>query len=753
VRIPLDYYRILGLTSQATFEQIQQTHRDRVLSMPRREYSDAAIASRKRIIDHAYALLADPAQRRDYDASVALDQEELALDPSQKVDRDQPSVSEMEIDDQDLPGLLLVLYELGEYVQVLTIAQPYYSSDAISFQSVRISRDPDVTLTVSLAYLEVGRENWKQGQYESAALSLEAGQELLLREGLFLSVRSEIQADLFRLRPYRILELLAAPDSKVAEHRQGMLLLQEMLEARRGIDGTGNDSSGLGIDDFLRFIQQLRGYMTATEQQTLFEDEARRPSSVATYLAVYALIARGFSQRQPALIRRAKGLLVKLSVKQDIHLEQAVCALLLGQTEEANAAIDKSGEQDQVAFIRRNSEDSPDLLPGLCLYSERWLQEEVYPHFRDLVNQVVSLKDYFADDQVQSYLEELPNTNGLSNSDWTMPTFSTRLTTTASSQESENGSGDSGNEYVPPFHRRSDRRTDTKRPDRPTDTRFGVSAENRFGSSPDSKPEPKVPTYTAERTSRSGRTSLLDRPAELERTSNTRTLPPLPKPSSKQTSAKQVTKDGVRELKKPSTNARIRRVNPQRFILLILIVLGLMGGLVALSVWAWRSLMSPPKAESLVSMERSIAPLIAPAKSEALPVAAKPGPLDKETALKLIESWQAVKSKALGNGYETDTLPSILTDPVLSDWRFRAKELKAGNSYLQYISKAPEVSKVVPDGDDRARVTVRVSETRNYFNNGTLDPSTSKTDTSYTVEYDFVRKDDKWLIRDMLVSE
>jgi len=43
----------------------------------------------------------------------------------------------------------------------------------------------------------------------------------------------------------------------------------------------------LSLDDFLRFIQQLRSYLTAAEQQSLFEAESQRPS-VATYLAVYA---------------------------------------------------------------------------------------------------------------------------------------------------------------------------------------------------------------------------------------------------------------------------------------------------------------------------------------------------------------------------------------------------------------------------------------------------------------------------------
>lgn len=67
MRIPLDYYRILGLPIQATPEQLKQAHRDRTLQLPRREYSDLAIAARKQLIDEAYAILSDADQRNAYD--------------------------------------------------------------------------------------------------------------------------------------------------------------------------------------------------------------------------------------------------------------------------------------------------------------------------------------------------------------------------------------------------------------------------------------------------------------------------------------------------------------------------------------------------------------------------------------------------------------------------------------------------------------------------------------------------------------
>ena len=716
MRVPLDCYRILGLTHLSGLDKIHQAHRDRLLSMPRREYSDAAIASRKRIIDRAYEILVE-GDRAAITSTIALDDQ--PSDPS----LDKPVAKlppQVEADEKDFAGLLLILYELGESEKVLALAKPYYDPDEAEYQSARISpHDPDLLLSVSLSYLELGREYWKQGQYESAAISLESAQEILLREGLFLSIRSEIQADLFRLRPYRILELLASPDNQANEQRKGMLLLQEMLDARRGIDGSGNDYSSLGIDDFLRFMQQLRSYMTALEQQTLFEEEARRPSSVATYLAVYALIARGFSQRQPALIRRAKGLLVKLSAKQDIYLEKAVCALLLGQTEEASAAIDSSAEEDQISFIRQNSEGAPDLLPGLCLYSEHWLQEEVYPHFRDLMHQTVSLKDYFADEQVQAYLEELPSTGALS-SDWTSPV------------------GGSAS---------LDDRTN--------------NARNDLDPASRAITEPKLSTYAPEPPNRFQRstTPVIDRSAapHSDPSSNSNISGDLPKSRRfgstfpERNIAKNIN-ETVRGINRPVNSSLPKhKFNIGRLVAVIAIAIALVGGSLWLVVWAFRSLTSSPRSEASVTLEKPIASLVESFKTNTSVAIAIAGPLDKETATKLIEIWQATKSKALGNKYEDNTLEEILAEPALSDWKARSKELKTSNSYLQYQIKSSEIDKVVPDGDNKAKIIARISESRNYFNNGELDRSASKADASYTVEYDLVRKDNQWLIREMLV--
>ncbi|NEP19458.1 MAG: J domain-containing protein, partial [Leptolyngbya sp. SIO4C1] len=126
MRIPLDYYRILGLPIQATAEQLEQAYRDRMLQLPRREYSENAIQSRKQLIDEAFAWLSDPIKRKTYDDQfLSYTSLEEAKTGAQSEDTYGPSI---EIDQQLLTGALLILLELGEYELVIRLGRPYLSS-------------------------------------------------------------------------------------------------------------------------------------------------------------------------------------------------------------------------------------------------------------------------------------------------------------------------------------------------------------------------------------------------------------------------------------------------------------------------------------------------------------------------------------------------------------------------------------------------------------------------------------------------
>lgn len=772
MRIPLDYYRILGLPIQATTEQLRQAHRDRTLQLPRREYSDAAIASRKKLLDEAYEILSDGQRRQAYDAHFLAKTYELEpeLEPpsggSAAIDGGSDAhTPNIEIHSDQFVGALLILQDLGEYELVLKLGRPFLTGGTASLKGGEYG-DPtivysDIVLTVALACLELGREQWQQGQYENAAEALETGQQLLLREGLFAGVRGEIQTDLYKLRPYRVLELLALPDNQTEERYRGMQLLQDMLHERDGIDGSGDDQSGLNIDDFLRFIQQLRGYLTAPEQQVLFEQEAQRPSAVATYLAVYALLARGFADCQPVLVRRAKMLLMRLSNRQDVHLEQAVCALLLGQTEEASRALELSQEYGPIAFIREHSQTSPDLLPGLCLYAERWLQDEVFPHFRDLARQQASLKEYFADPQVQSYLEELPN-EVETTSEWMTERSPYSSVASASAVASPAFAGGRTSPEAPAQVEPVLARGEQSLGGRPSDEALIEAARHRIAARTGTatlvgdRPSGEVPTMVAaERVGQSPNPSRTvpsrpngDRPrGDRPRGSGSG------RPGGTATAPRRSSGDSLEDRGR-SRSASPKTSGPLRYLPYAAVIIGMIG-LGFLIAWLIKTLqVSGANQSQQVVEEQPMLELDVPLVTliESPTDVLSEATLTTESAQQLIEVWLNAKAAAMGPDHTTEKLDQILTGAKLAEWRGAAEAEKQAGSYRKYTHKvkiaAVEQSKETPD---TAKITAEVSEATEFYKGDQLDDSRS--DPELRVQYDLARVENQWRIQNWQVIQ
>ena len=761
MRIPLDYYRILGLPLAATEEQLRQAYSDRIVQLPRREYSTTAISSRKDLISEAYMVLLDAKKRKSYDElylshiytdNTTADQVPLPIPPtesnSQHLD---PSTLSIEISPDRFVGSLLILQELGEYELVLKLGRPHLvnkpskigvkTGNRLTQAEIPENPDlPDIILTVSLACLELGREEWQQGNYENAAISLETGEELLAREGLFPTVRAEMTADLYKLRPYRILELLALPKEQVAKRQQGLELLQSILEDRGGIDGSGNDQSGLNIDDFLRFIQQIRHFLTVSEQHKLFELESKRPSAVATYLAVYSLIARGFAQRQPALIRQAKQMLMQLAKRQDVHLEQSLCALLMGQTEEATRVLELSQEYEALAFIREKSPDSPDLLPGLCLYTEKWLQQEVFPHFRDLGKQKAALKDYFADRQVQAYLESLPTDT--QTTEWAVinPQSFPQLDTNhfrhhaRETGETHQYHHQPSNPELPETHHRP----------QPEPSRISMGRWNHAATNG----------------------SVANRGSQIPVTPTAATSSSKPHPGNHTSQPATNHQHPRRRRRKPSTNNI-----PQRFLQsqtnflssldpktrLVWMVFFSLGGVVVFSLLVSTTVelvkniffSNPSLQGEQLAIELNQPPITIPDPN------GQSEPRDEEltnkTAKEVIETWLSAKAAALGENHDIDGLNKILTGQVLSQWRSLAQQEQEDKRYRQYKHDV-KVESVSKKGTDKNYVFVdaTVQEVTHFYENSRQKKSSHE---NLRVRYELVHKQGKWLIQRMSVIQ
>ncbi|MBW4626439.1 MAG: DUF4101 domain-containing protein [Brasilonema octagenarum HA4186-MV1] len=765
MRIPLDYYRILGTPMAASEEQLRQAYGDRVVQLPRREYSQAAITSRKNLIEKAYIVLSNPKQRKTYDqlylahayGSDSTEGGGVAVES-----RNQGHIGELDsqalsidISQDEFVGALLILQELGEYELVLKLGRPHLvnrngissiQSDRDNIEEVPFSSErPDVVLTVSLACLELGREAWQQAHYENAAISLETGEEFLAHEGLFPSVRSEIQFDLYRLRPYRILELLALPEEQTTERKQGLQLLHEILDERGGIDGTGNDKSGLSTDDFLRFIQQLRNYLTVTEQHQLFEVESKRPSAVATYLAVYALIARGFAQRQPALIRQAKQMLLRLGRRQDVHLEQSLCALLLGQTEEASRALELSQEYEALAFIRESSQDSPDLLPGLCLYEERWLENEVFPNFRDLVDKPASLKDYFANQQVQAYLEAL----------------STEV------EPTDSATGINRQSFQTHQITRESRRNNSPNNSKVVEGKFATQNTLNSETPATSTFSSSSPSYTTSSSSSSTWSSQSEIPVapvapvapvnSIDATprgtyhnSNRRSKHPTAPPQG------QTQRKRKRTVSAASTYPQriFARISPAqmrlvRIVFVSSVSLLVLWFLITGTFGLLKNLFFPGpslKGEQVsVELNQPLVSIPDQNSKPQLPL----GKLTEATAEEMIQAWLDTKAAAFGPNHEIDGLKYILMGSTLTKWQRWAQQEKTDNQYRKYEHSVKVESLEANTSDQyHAAIEASVSEATQYYTNGQMKKSGKE---KLRVRYQLVRVEGSWRIQDMSV--
>lgn len=715
MRIPLDLYQILGVPIQATPEQIEQAFADRCQQLPRQEYSKSAIAARTQLLQDAYAVLSDPNARTAYDQSILTESA-----PS--------DTGSMELQDSQLVGALLLLQEQSDYERIAHLGAEYLkrSIDLNRLPSANHGSDEDVVLAMALANLEAGRECWQQKQFEKASDVLQSGLKLLTQEQLFPSVQREIELDLYKLRPYRILELLAATEAEMDKRQQGFTLLQAMLDERGGIDGQQDDLSGLSVDDFLRFIQQLRCHLTVQEQQDLFTKESERPSAVARYLLVYALVAKGCSQGKPEYIQQAKLALTQLADRQDIHVEKSMCYLLLGQPGAAIQTLPLSRDQESLEFIHQYSEGSEDLVPGLFLYTERWLQQEVYPYFRDLAETHVSLQNYFNDEHIQAYL------NGLAPEPVSprMPaaTTSADLPLLAKQGSETLSSAREGRLPAQTAHRQG-----SKRP--PSPQKQPTSGQHMAPLSPLGSPE------------------------------NARKQPT---PSTAQAESVRIQRDGLRDEVTPKSRRQRSQLQYRRWFFaagaVALVLLALFGIISQCSrqeepvPGADNSASDPSVSGSPDPISPPVSPRVSPTTPASPPVASPtpsptPAASDEVTtasARQIIQSWQTAKAEAMGKDHQIASLEKILTEPSLSEWKAGAQSDQANQIHLEYIFDDLKINAIKQQSPTQATVEATVTETAKVFEGG-QQTTTAYTGDTYRVRYELIREQDQWKIKQMKV--
>ncbi|MEX0588045.1 MAG: IMS domain-containing protein [Cyanobium sp.] len=385
MELPIDHFRLLGVSPTTDLQSLLRTLQLRLDREPDQGFSQDTLQARGDLLRASADLLGDSARREAYESGLtALAGSERSLMPALDV----PTSKEV--------GGLLLLLEAGQALDSFEIAcRALQPPQAPALGS---TREADLTLLAGLACLAGSIDLHQQRRYEASAQTLQQGLQLLQRMGQLPAIRQQLNEQLDALRPYRVLDLLSRNLTAQAERAEGLALLEELVSRRGGLEGFGDPS--MGSAEFQAFFKQIRSFLTVQEQVDLFSRWAPT-SAAADFLASTALTASGFAQRKPERIEAARQRL-EASGQEGVQPLLACQHLLVGQVELAQATFDRGATPE----LRRWAEQqSSDPLAQLCAYCRDWLARDVLPGYRDLEADP-DLEAYFADRDVQAYVEE-----------------------------------------------------------------------------------------------------------------------------------------------------------------------------------------------------------------------------------------------------------------------------------------------------------------------------------------------------------
>ena len=746
MHIDLDYYRILSVPIGASSQQIAQAYQDRLRQQSRREYSEYAIAARSQLLQQAYTILSDSEKRSQYDTHFFAPTKTEPVEELLEIELDSIVIPEdslpvnpyIEIKPELLIGALIILHELAEYEIIINLATDYLSaettplqseksgvattqSDTTSESATKTEPRQDVILCLALAYQELSREQWRKGEFEKAATSVQTGLDLLQQQANhFLALQREMITEFNSLKPYRVLELLEPNPPNSPSRLRGLELLKEMLCQRQGMEGSF-DPSGLNSDQFLCFIQQVRTYLTLQEQKEVFLAETERGSNPGSLVAAHALIAEGYAYKKPSSILQAQNIFKKLNNINNYHWERAICALLLGKTAEAQREIEHSLETNTLDLIKKRSLDAPDLLPGLCFYGEQWLQQKVLSQFPNLKSHQITLEEYFDDSHVQAELDRISPVTPTNNQ--TVSTEDTTSVTTKTKEQTKRPkllswwgnkkrSAPTPTRTVPPIERVPSKSL-------PLDAAVAAASASRNGTPINTVTSSSVPTNN--------------------------------KLKSQKRKAAANTKKNIRRQKNPKNSSRHLK---SRLLLLASVCFGI--GILAF-IFTKSQLESSPEVAQSVTPSPNIEPTpVTPEveSPEVIPeVTAAPTELNPELAREVIQEWLDSKAAALGEKRQIDRLDSILTGSLLTQWRDRSTSYQQNNIYRQF-EHTLDIESVTIDAEnpDIATVEAKVTEIAQHYRSGQIDLSQSYND-NLLVRYELVRQNDSWLIKNSEVLQ
>lgn len=393
--LPIDHFRLLGVSPSAEPEAILRRLETRCDSPPDQGFTHEALLQRADLLRRSADLLTDPADRAEYEAALLRLSESH---PNGTVGLDLPTSSEV-------AGLIL-LWEAHGALEAFQLArQGLQPPQAPALGS---GREADLTLLAALACRDAALEEQDQRRYESAAQLLIDGIQLQQRMGKLPDQQHQLEDTLQGLTPFRILDLLSRDLGDQDSHQRGLTLLDELVVARGGLEAADVDvdqPGSLSQDDFESFFHQIRRFLTVQEQIDLFSRWFEGGAADAGFLTVLALTAAGFSRRKPEFLEQARDRMQTLANADLDPMPLLGCLdLLLGNVKDADRHFAVLRDPDLQAWFLNHPGDR---LAAQCEYCRAWLERDVLPGYRDVDASGADLDAWFADRDVQGFVDRL----------------------------------------------------------------------------------------------------------------------------------------------------------------------------------------------------------------------------------------------------------------------------------------------------------------------------------------------------------
>ena len=387
MELPLDHFRLIGVSPSATSEEILRAFQLRLDKTPGEGFTYEVLTQRSELLRLTADLLTDPDSRRDY--------ENLLLNGASGLDLSS---------NREVAGLIL-LWESGSSKEAFKITRKALQPPQTP--ALGSSREADLTLLAALTSRDAAIQEQDQRSYSNAADFLQEGIQLLQRMGKLGELRKTLEEDLVSLLPYRILDLLSRDINEYESHKKGLSMLENLIIKRGGLEGKNKSEYNdyLNQQEFESFFQQIKPFLTVQDQIDLFLELQKRGSSEAGFLAFLSLTAIGFARRKPAKLFEARKILKKLNLSGLDSMPLIGCLdLLLADVEQSSARFLSSSDEKLRDWLNNYPGEK---LEAICIFCKNWLENDVLVGYRDIDLKEIDLDSWFEDKEIQEFIEQI----------------------------------------------------------------------------------------------------------------------------------------------------------------------------------------------------------------------------------------------------------------------------------------------------------------------------------------------------------